>query len=77
MSYRLWAHPWGVELPVAHLGTGREWYRVLYSPQIRNKHHQRASAGMSTFSELSRTVVGSAMRCITGLLVAMMFYLLT
>ena len=44
--YRLWVQPWGVELPVAHSGTGREWYRILYSPQVRNKHHQGASAGM-------------------------------
>ena len=27
-----------VGLPVAHPGTGREWYYVLYSPQIQNKH---------------------------------------
>ena len=39
---------WGVELHVAHPGTGRElWYCVLYSPQIRNKHHHRVSAFMS------------------------------
>ena len=42
------SQPWGVELPVAYPGTGEEWYRVLYSPQIRNKDHQRASTGMST-----------------------------
>ena len=39
----------------AHPGTGGQWYRVLYSPQILNnvnKHHQRASAGMSTSSKL-------------------------
>ena len=45
---------WGVELSVAHPETGREWYRVLYSPQTRNKHHQSlgASAGISTPGEL-------------------------
>ena len=41
-------------MPFAHPGTGSEWYRVLYSPQIRNEHHQRASAGMLTSGELGQ-----------------------
>ena len=56
--YCLWTQLWGVELPVADPGTGMEWYRFLYFPQIRNKHHHRASA----FMFITRTAVGSAMR---------------
>ena len=44
----------GVNASVAHPGTARQWYRVLYSLHIRNKHHQRASDSMSTSSELSQ-----------------------
>ena len=36
---------WGIDLPVAHPGTGREWYRFLYFPQIQSKHHHRAWGG--------------------------------
>ena len=43
-----------VNSSVAHHGTARHWYRVLYSPHIRNKHHQRASDGMSTSSKLGQ-----------------------
>ena len=39
---------------MAHPGTARQWYRVLYSPHIRNKHHQKASDGMSTSSKLDQ-----------------------
>ena len=39
---------------VAHSGTARHWHRVLYSPHIPNKHHQRAPDGMSTSSELGQ-----------------------
>ena len=59
--YRLWAQLWGVELSVAHPGTGREWYCVLYPPQIRNKHYHRASAFNVNIWRV-RTAVGSAMR---------------
>ena len=45
---------WGVELPVAHPEIGREWYCVLYSPQVRNKHHHRASAFMLTSGKLGQ-----------------------
>ena len=39
----------GVELtPVAHPGTARQRYCVLYSPHIRNKHHQRAEPILAT-----------------------------
>ena len=43
-----------VNSSVAHPGTARQWYRVLYSPHKRNKHHQRASDGMSTSSKLGQ-----------------------
>ena len=39
---------------VAHPETARQWYRILYSPHIRKKHHQRASDSMSTSSELDQ-----------------------
>ena len=47
----------GVNSSVAHPGTARQWYRVLYSPHIRNKHHKRASDGMSTSSKLGQLLV--------------------
>ena len=44
----------GVNASVAHPGIARQWYGVLYSSHIRNKHHQRASDSMSTSSKLSQ-----------------------
>ena len=60
----------GSNSSVAHPGTARQWYRVLYSPHKRNKHHQRVSDGMSTSSKLGRYIKLS-------LEVAKMFHLLT
>ena len=55
--YRLWAQLWGVDLLVAHPGTGSEWYRFLYFSQIRNKHHHRASAFMLTSGKLGQLLI--------------------
>ena len=43
-----------VNSSVAHPETARQWYHILYSPHIRNKHHQRASDGVSTSSKLGQ-----------------------
>ena len=43
-----------VNSSVAHPGAGRQWYHILYFPHIRNKHHQRASGGISRPSELGQ-----------------------
>ena len=50
---------WGMELPVAHPGAGREWYCILYSPQIRNKHHHSVCFHVNI--RQARTAVGPAM----------------
>ena len=56
-----------VSSSVSHPGTARQWYHVLHSLHIQNKHHQRASDGMSTSSELRRSAVGLHRRCITNI----------
>ena len=57
----------GLAMPLPSLGSAvgsdvtcgspwnrKEWYCVLYSPQIRNKHHHRASAFMLTSGKLGQ-----------------------
>jgi len=46
-----------VNSSVAHPSTARQWYRFLYSPHMRNKHHQRTSDGTSTSSKLGQLLV--------------------
>ena len=65
--YRLWAQLWGVDLPVAHPGTGSEWYCFLYFLQIRNKDHHGASASMLTSGELRQLLAQP--RDFTGVMV--------
>ena len=35
-------------------GTRREWYHILYSPQLQNKYYHRASDFMLTSAELGQ-----------------------
>jgi len=58
-----------VNSSVAHPGTARQWYRVLYSPHKRNKQWSTTREHPMAYVNIqqARSVVGSPRRCITDI----------